>query len=105
MFRDALAKVMRREDLTAAEAAEAMDDIVEGRAAPGAGGRASRGPGDEGRASGRNRRLRDAPCATGRSGSRWSRARRSICAARAVTAAGTLQHLVGRGRSWWPPAA
>ena len=34
MFRDALAKVMGKENLSAAEAAEAMDDIVEGRAAP-----------------------------------------------------------------------
>ena len=34
MFRDALLKVMGREDLSAAEAAAAMDDIVEGRAAP-----------------------------------------------------------------------
>jgi len=34
MFRDLLQKVMRREDLTASEAAHAMDDIVEGRAAP-----------------------------------------------------------------------
>jgi anthranilate phosphoribosyltransferase len=34
MFRDLLQKVMRKEDLTAAEAAEAMDEIVEGRAAP-----------------------------------------------------------------------
>jgi anthranilate phosphoribosyltransferase len=34
MFRDLLQKVMRKEDLTAAEAAQAMDDIVEGRVAP-----------------------------------------------------------------------
>jgi anthranilate phosphoribosyltransferase len=34
MFRDALLKVMDTKDLTAAEAAAAMDDIVEGRAAP-----------------------------------------------------------------------
>jgi anthranilate phosphoribosyltransferase len=34
MFRDLLQKVMRKEDLTAAEAAEAMDEIVEGRVAP-----------------------------------------------------------------------
>jgi anthranilate phosphoribosyltransferase len=34
MFRDALVKVMGRADLSAAEAAAAMDDIVEGRAAP-----------------------------------------------------------------------
>ena len=33
MFRDLLQKVMRKEDLTAAEAAQAMDDIVEGRVA------------------------------------------------------------------------
>jgi anthranilate phosphoribosyltransferase len=33
MFRDALAKVMARADLSAAEAAAAMDDIVEGRVA------------------------------------------------------------------------
>jgi len=34
MFRDLLQKVMRKEDLTEAEAAQAMDDIVEGRVAP-----------------------------------------------------------------------
>jgi anthranilate phosphoribosyltransferase len=34
MFRDALLKVMGREDLSAAEAAAAMDDIVEGRVVP-----------------------------------------------------------------------
>jgi anthranilate phosphoribosyltransferase len=34
MFRDALVKVMSRADLSAAEAAAAMDDIVEGRVAP-----------------------------------------------------------------------
>jgi len=34
MFRDALLKVMGKEDLSAAEAASAMDDIVDGRVAP-----------------------------------------------------------------------
>jgi anthranilate phosphoribosyltransferase len=34
MLRDLLQKVMNKEDLTAAEAARAMDDIVEGRVAP-----------------------------------------------------------------------
>lgn len=34
MFRDLLQKVMRKEDLTEGEAAQAMDDIVEGRVAP-----------------------------------------------------------------------
>lgn len=34
MFVDALRRVIRREDLSEAEAAEAMDDIVEGRVAP-----------------------------------------------------------------------
>jgi anthranilate phosphoribosyltransferase len=34
MFRDLLQKVMKKADLTAAEAAQAMDDIVEGRVAP-----------------------------------------------------------------------
>jgi anthranilate phosphoribosyltransferase len=34
MFRDALLTVMRKGDLSSAEAAAAMDDIVEGRAAP-----------------------------------------------------------------------
>jgi anthranilate phosphoribosyltransferase len=34
MFRDLLQKVMRKEDLTEAEAAQVMDDIVEGRVAP-----------------------------------------------------------------------
>ena len=34
MFHDALVKVMGKADLSAAEAAAAMDDIVEGRVAP-----------------------------------------------------------------------
>ena len=34
MIRELLQKVMRKEDLTEAEAAQAMDDIVEGRVAP-----------------------------------------------------------------------
>jgi len=34
MFRDALTKVMGRADLSEAEAAAAMDAIVEGRASP-----------------------------------------------------------------------
>ena len=34
MFADLLRRVLRREDLTEAEAASAMDDIIEGRVAP-----------------------------------------------------------------------
>ena len=58
MFPALIEKLQRREDLTADEAAAAMDEIMEGRAAPAQIAGLLDRPGDEGRAAGRDRRPR-----------------------------------------------
>ena len=56
MFPALIEKLMRRDDLTSREAAAAMAEVMEGRAADGADRRPSDRPGDERRAAGRDRR-------------------------------------------------